>query len=627
MDIIFEKLLAKLLFLIYDFIDTIGAIFNILTGTQKVEGSKTLLEVFVESAISTKILLGLCLVSIVIVGASMAVKTVKTVVKFKSGGEPTSHAGTVKQGFYAILSTVVCIFFVFLFISFASMLLNMVNSVIVPQDNTTLAQNLFNLSVQQSYVLDESKWEYRETDYIDEYGNLVQETDPNSPDGLKWETNSDGTFILDENGEKIPVYVKTTERYHPYLRDEEGNLVLQTGWVGSWTAEDISWSMSVDEVFGKHEKDWLKLFEQEDKGYTIQPMVRLEAFNLFTAYLVAIIMLISMFMLSIGLVKRIYDIIVLIICMPLVCGTIPLDDGARFRAWRETFMSKVLIAFGAVIAVNVFYMISGFIVGGQFGAILDNLINENILSGAAVTVFRMLLLIGGAMCINGSQTLIARILGTSADESREAMQSFAMITSGVRLGAVGALGAGRLAAGMGRGLFGGTNRYGRERTGIFNYAARGANAIGERVGGDRYSGSRGAAFVRALGRMGNKANGGNAAVAAGAGAERPGNNSQISQPGMVAGLTMPLRSGAGRALSPGTAFKTPNNSATPRTPTGGASGSVKGVSQPGVINNINSGAMPKKNESSIKGLSGGLREGVGEHKKNAYDDSEKRGKR
>ncbi len=626
MGILFEKLLAKLLFLIYDFIDTIGAIFNILTGTQKVDGSKTLLEVFVESAISTKVLLGLCLVSIVIVGASMAVKTVKTVVKFKSGGEPTSHAGTVKQGFYAILSTVVCIFFVFLFISFASMLLNMVNSVIAPQDNTTLAQNLFNLSVQQSYVLDESKWEYREIDYLDEYGNLVQETDPTSPDGLKWEIDSNGNYILDDDGEKIPVYLKITERYHPYMRDDEGNLIMLTGWVGSWTAEDISWSMSVDEIFGKHEKDWLKLFEQEDKGYTIQPMVRLEAFNLFTAYLVAVIMLISMFMLSIGLVKRIYDIIVLIICMPLVCGTIPLDDGARFRAWRETFMSKVLIAFGAVIAVNVFFMISGFIVGGQFGAILDNLLNENILSGAAVTVFRMLLLIGGAMCINGSQTLIARILGTSADESREAMQSFAMITSGVRLGTVGALGVGRLAMGAGRTVFGGTNRYGRERTGILNYAARGANAVGERIGGDNYINSRGGAFVRALGRMGNKGNGGSAAAAGNASTERTGNNSQISQPGTVAGPGMALRNGAGRALSIDTAFKVPNSS-TSRTGAGSESGGAKGASQPAVINNIKGRATSNKSESSLKSLNGGLREDSVEHKKNAYDDSGKRGKR
>lgn len=625
MGILFEKLLAQLLFWIYDFIDTIGAIFNVLTGTQKIEGNKTLLEVFVESAVSTKVLLGLCLVSIVIVGASMAVKTVKNVVKFKSGGEQTSHAVTVKQGFYAILSTVVCIFFVFLFIAFASMLLNMVNGVIAPQENTTLAQNLFNLSVQQSYVLDESEWEIRYVDYVDEYGNLVQEKDPNSSDGLKWETDSNGNLIYDDEGEKIPVYVQQMERYHPYLRDDEGNLVMETGWVGNWTAQDISWSMKPDEVFGVHEKDWIRLFEQEDKGYTVQPMVRLEAFNLFTAYLVAIVILISMFMLSVGLVKRIYDIIVLIICMPLVCGTIPLDDGARFRAWRETFMSKVLVAFGAVIAVNVFFMISEFIIGGEFGAILDNLLNENVFSETVITVFKMLLLLGGAMCINGSQALIARILGTSADESREAMQSFAMITSGVRLGAVGALGAGRVAMGAGRTVFGGTNRYGRQRTGLVPMAFRAGNAIGEKVGGENYINSRGGAFVRTLGRMGRNVNGYAASRGGVSGSNHAGNNSSITQPGSVAGLASPLRSsGSSTSSETNAAFKNLGFGANASN-----SGENKSISQPTNINHISSkGSTPsKKSESSLRSLGGGLRSDSGSDKTNAYNDSDKRSKR
>lgn len=502
MGILIEKLFAQLLFWLYDFIDTLGAIFNILTGTQKADETRTLLEVFLDSAISTKVLLGLCMVSVVIAGASVGVKTVKNVIKFKAGGEPTSHATTVKQGVLGIGASVVCIFFVFMFIAFSTMLLNMVNDVIAPADNLTLSQNLFNLSVEQSYVIDESVWEQREVgDYLDESGHRVQEKDPTSDDGLAWEKDASGNYMLDDDGNKIPVWVQRIEWYHPYVT-VDGELLVTTGWVGSYTASDIKWSMSPDQVFGVHNKDWIGLFEQADQGYSQQPMVRLESFNLFTAYLVAVIMLISMFMLSVGLVKRIYDIIVLVICMPLVCGTIPLDDGARFRAWRETFMSKVLIAFGAVIALNVFFMIAGFIMGPAFD--LTYLINEGVLSSFAVSVFKMLLLLGGALCMNSSQTLIARILGTSADEGREAMQSFALITSGVRMAAVGALGVGRVAAGMGRGLFGGTNRYGRERIGIFNYAARGANAIGERAGGERYSGSRGAAFVRALGRMGGR---------------------------------------------------------------------------------------------------------------------------
>ena len=306
MGIVFEKMLAQLLFWLYDFIDTLGAIFNILTGTQEVgEGKKTLLEIFAESAVSTKVLLGLCLVAIIIAGACVAVKTVKNVVKFKVGGEPTSHAATVGQGFMAIITSVVCIFFMFMFIAFTSMLLNAVNGVIAPAENKTLSQNLFDLSVEQSYVIDESSWAYRTVYEYDDSGNLIQETDPNDPSGLAWEKDDYGNYVIIVNA-RVPVYKTKQERYHPYLT-EDGERVVVSGWVEGNTAKDIDWSMSPDQVFGVHEKDWIGLFEQSDQGYLDgwKPMVRLEAFNMFTAYLVAIVMLISMFMLSVGLVKRI----------------------------------------------------------------------------------------------------------------------------------------------------------------------------------------------------------------------------------------------------------------------------------------------------------------------------------
>lgn len=514
MDIFFEKLLARLLFWIYDFLDTISAIFNILTGTQAVNADgRTLLEVFVESAVSTKVLISLCIIAVIIVGACMGVKIVKNIVQLKAGGEATSHAVTVKQGGLAILSSVACIFFVFMFIAFASMLLNMVNNALVDTDcPKTLSQNLFDLSVEQSYVLDDTP-AYRETLYLDEHGEPVQKTDANSPDGLAWETDSAGNLIKDDNGDPIPVYEMVKEEYYPYKTDENGNYIVESGWVNGHTSLDLKWSYTPDQVFGVHEMDWLKLFEKSDKRYTVEPMVRLDSFNFLTAYLVAIVMLISMFMMSIGLVKRIYDIMILLFCMPLVCGTIPLDDGARFRAWRETMMSKVLIVFGAVIGINVFFMFSAFITGASFD--LSYLIDNGILSGNAVQIFKMLLLLGGAVCIYGSQTLIARVLGTSADESREAMQSFNLITSGVRMGAVGIAGAGRVAMGAKRFAVGGTNRYGRQRVGVVPYMFRAGNNIGERIGKENYAQSRGAAFVRRLGRMGGSSYGHSGGTGAG----------------------------------------------------------------------------------------------------------------
>lgn len=545
MDIAFKKFLTQILFWVYDFIDTVSSMFQILTGTQAVtENNQSIFEVISESVITTKLLLGLVLVSIIIVGASVGVKVVKNVIKLKQGGETSSHAATLGNGFLAILSSVVCIFFVFMFIAFSTMLLNAVNSALSPTENVTLSQNLFNISVEPSYVIDYDATPMQKTGglYYDENGNKVQQSDPESDDGLRWlKDEITGEYILDENDKRIPVYRHVTSYVYPYKVDENGNKVTEPGYMQNgkdengdpvyYTCEDINWDMTMDEVFGVHYKE--SLFENSAADYTTEPKVRLESFNLFTAYLVAVVMVVSLFMLGVGLVKRLYDMLVLIICMPLVCGTIPLDEGARFRAWRETFMSKVLVAFGAVIAVNLFFIISGWITGSGFLAVETYLKNAGF-GVFQIIVLKILLLLGGGLCINGSQTLVARIMGTSADESREAMQSAAVIGSAVKLGGAGVVAAGRMAFGAGRMVFGGTNRYGRQTLGLLGHAARGVNAIGNKIGGEKYANSKGAAFARKLGRMGSPIQ------------PFSSRNGGLSQPGVINNIAKPAGGTSGQ---------------------------------------------------------------------------------
>ena len=213
MGIAFQKILSQLLFWIYDFIDTVGALFNIFTGTQKVsENGKTLLEVFVDSAISTKVLLGLIVITIIIAGACVGVKTVKNVFKLKAGGEAVSHSATVGQGFIAVLSSVFCLFFLFVFIAFSSMLLNMVNATLSEGNTMTLSQNLFSLSVEQSYVLDESELVPRYSDYYNEYGEREQDVDEN------------GNLKFDEDDQ--PVYKQVVEYVYEYKKDSNGDYVV-----------------------------------------------------------------------------------------------------------------------------------------------------------------------------------------------------------------------------------------------------------------------------------------------------------------------------------------------------------------------------------------------------------------
>ena len=162
-------------------------------------------------------------------------------------------------------------------------------------------------------------------------------------------------------------------------------------------------------------KKTLGLFEDGDKSYTQQPMVEMESFNFWTAYLVVIVMLVAIIFSMLGLVKRIFDIVLLFIVLPLISATIPLDDGVRFKNWRDTVVSKVVLAYGAILSVNVFLLIVPTISTIDFTELGWSALTENL--------FKAFLLMGGALAINGGQLLLARLMGTSADESREMAHS------------------------------------------------------------------------------------------------------------------------------------------------------------------------------------------------------------
>ena len=80
MTILFQKLFAKLLFSIYNFLDTVFSIFKVLVGIEKVSvfgEESTLMDVFLSSNVITKAFFMLFIVSIVIAAASVIVRLSK----------------------------------------------------------------------------------------------------------------------------------------------------------------------------------------------------------------------------------------------------------------------------------------------------------------------------------------------------------------------------------------------------------------------------------------------------------------------------------------------------------------------------------------------------------------------
>lgn len=491
MGILIKKAFAQLLFWLYEFLDAVFEMFKVLCGIESVEYtengetvSRSIIEIFLQSSAVTKAFLLLFLIAIIVCAVSVIVAVVKNIINMK-GGERKSHAKTVGQGFGSIIVTFVLAVIMVLGISGSNELLGKVYSATVVDDSLSISAMLFNMSVSESYVYDDEP-SFREVQATDDAGNLLWET----VDG-KTTTDKNGLNVKKEldltTGEMVPVIAKTYETYYGYLtvKDDKGNdlkdengriiYVIKSGWRGDHTAADIVFGKtSVNEVFGVHRKNMIGL-EEADKGYKTKPMVELDSFNIFTAYFVVILVLISLVFSMLGLVKRVFDLVTLFIMLPLISATIPLDDGARLKTWRETVISKVILAFGAVISVNVFMLIIPLINNLSFASLGWSKFLESI--------FKMFMLIGGALCINGGQLLISRIFGTSAEESREMAQSARALMSG-------AVAAGGLAHSAKNAIFGGRNKYGKETKGMLRGGAKVAgaatNVAGNVLGGQAY---------------------------------------------------------------------------------------------------------------------------------------------
>ena len=106
-----------------------------------------------------------------------------------------------------------------------------------------------------------------------------------------------------------------------------------------------------------------------------------------------------------NLAKRVYEIVFAYFTMPIAMSTLPLDDGARFKNWRELFVSKLILAYGAVFAVNIFALILPLI----------NVVHLDGVNSFGNAMFTIFMIVGGAMLIPAGQTLFARLFGQADD--------------------------------------------------------------------------------------------------------------------------------------------------------------------------------------------------------------------
>ena len=174
-------------------------------------------------------------------------------------------------------------------------------------------------------------------------------------------------------------------------------------WVNGYTIDQINVTdLSVSKLFGSYKT---ALFGIWPTDWKCNGMVNPNTFMYLPAMIASIAVGVALIIAIVNLAKRVYEIVFLYIAMPLSMSTLSLDDGARFKNWRESFIMKILLAYGAVFSVNVF-------------ALLLPIIMQVRLPGAGSftnSVFRIFMIVGGAMVIPAGQTLFARLFGQADD--------------------------------------------------------------------------------------------------------------------------------------------------------------------------------------------------------------------
>ncbi len=152
--------------------------------------------------------------------------------------------------------------------------------------------------------------------------------------------------------------------------------------------------------------------------------------NYFIGFVGGIATLIMLIKPLLTFVERTVSLILLFVVAPLSVSTVPLDDGVRFKLWRDQVLNKFLTAYGALIALNLFALMLGVVNDIRF-------FQSNFLNGLAQLFF----VIGGALATNMGVVVFGNLVNSGAG-SQHAMDNAHM--------AAGMVGIGHMAAGMAR---------------------------------------------------------------------------------------------------------------------------------------------------------------------------------
>ena len=119
----------------------------------------------------------------------------------------------------------------------------------------------------------------------------------------------------------------------------------------------------------------------------------------------SVLILLSLTLLS--FVERIISLVLLFVVAPLPMSASPLDDGERFKIWREQTINKFITAYGGLLALNIFSLMLPMITS-------INLFPAGGVSNVVNGITRLVFIIGGAFACRRGMVLVGNLVSRGA---------------------------------------------------------------------------------------------------------------------------------------------------------------------------------------------------------------------
>ena len=191
--------------------------------------------------------------------------------------------------------------------------------------------------------------------------------------------------------------------------------------------------------------EFVELFRTGEYSYTdvskVTMFMNLSDFPFFFSFIAAGVVLFGVGSAMLIFVDRVLSLVILYIAAPISISTSVIDEGARFKLWRDQFLSKFIMGYGMILAINIYALVCGLVMNPNFAFFVGEDSSTQFLD----LLMKLLVIGGGALTMQKSMALVGNLVasGAGSNELRDnafSAGSLARMAKGAAGGLLGAAG-------------------------------------------------------------------------------------------------------------------------------------------------------------------------------------------